>query len=99
MFMISGVAPDQLDGLCVGAIGEIEALEAVVGRGEADPGFGVARMQLDGLAEMPLGQAVTALAEVFLGDAQIVVGVRAQQLGLQRRRAAGPLGGERPSRW
>ena len=68
-----GRCPDDLDGLGIGAVGEIEALEPVVGRGEADPGFGVARMQLDRLAEMPFRQAVAALQEVFLAEAQIVI--------------------------
>jgi len=49
--------PDQSYGLLVGAVGEIEALQAVVGRGKVEPGFSVARMQFNGLAEMPLGQA------------------------------------------
>ena len=37
--------PDDGDGLLVGAVGEVEAAQPVVGGGEPDPGLGVARMQ------------------------------------------------------
>ena len=91
MLSTSGVAPISWMACVVGAVGEIEALEPVVGRGKPEPGFGVARMQLDGLAEMPLGQTVVALPEIILAEAEIVVGIVAEQLRRQRRRAAAGL--------
>ncbi len=48
---------DDADRLGIGAIGKIEAAQPVVGRGESDPGLGVARMFLDRAAEALLGES------------------------------------------
>ena len=66
MLRISGVGADDADGLGIGAVGEIEAAQAVVGGGKAEPGLGVARMRLDRVAEMLLGQAEIVGAVCFL---------------------------------
>ena len=63
--------------LLIGAVGEIEALQPVVGCGQAGPGLGVARRILYRLAEMLLGEPEAARPEVLFPDAEIVVGVGA----------------------
>ena len=51
---------DDADRLLVGAVGEVEALQLVIGRRQPEPGLGIARMRLDGAAEIALGEAVIA---------------------------------------
>src|SRR4029077_8398625 len=57
---------DQADGRRIGAVGEVEAAQPVVGRREPDPGAGVVRMLLHGGAEAPLGETEIVAAEIFL---------------------------------
>ena len=47
---------NQADHLRIGAVGEIEAAQPVVGGGEPDPGFGVVGVLLDGALEVVFGQ-------------------------------------------
>ena len=75
----------ELGGLRVGAIGEVEAFDVIVGRGEIEPGLGVVRMLLDGAAEVALGHAVIAAAEIGLAGRQIVGRIGAEQIALRRR--------------
>src|SRR6185312_15485029 len=70
---------DDADGFGIGAVGEIETAQPVVGCREAHPGFAVARTRLDGLAEVPLGQAEIVAAKIFLAKAEFVVGIVAEQ--------------------
>ena len=65
--------PDDLDRLLVGAVGELEPAQPVIGGREPDPGLGVARMLLDGTAEVALGETEIAGAEVLLAEAEVVV--------------------------
>lgn len=76
---------EKLDRLGVGAFGEIEAAQPVVGGGEPYPGLGILRMQFDGFAEMAFCQPIAALAEIFLSDAQIIVGIATDQIRLVGR--------------
>ena len=85
----SGGRARQTQHLGVGPVGEIEPLQPVIGRGEAEPGLGIARLRLGGTAEIALGQPIIAVAEEPLGHAEIVVGIAAQQrLGRPDRRPA-----------
>src|SRR5580704_13249577 len=52
-----GGRSDNADGLGVGAVGEIEAAQTVIGRGQAEPGFRVTRAQFSSMAEIFLGQS------------------------------------------
>ena len=85
LFMISGVSPMMADRLPIGAVGEIETLQPVVGRGKADPGFDVARMQLDRAAEMLLGEPEIGGAEVLLAETEIVVRISCRASAEWRR--------------
>ena len=68
---------NDADGLFVGAVGEIEAVQPVVGRREPDPGLGVARMFFRGAAKAFLGEAEIVAAEILLAELQVVLGVAA----------------------
>ena len=57
MLIISGVVADDAGRLGIGAVGEIETPQPVVGRRKPDPGFGIARMLLDRAAEVLFGEA------------------------------------------
>ena len=88
MLSISGVGPAIFDRLVVGAVGEIEAAQPVIGGGEPDPGFEIARMLLDGAAEVLFGQAEIGGAELLLAEAEIVVRDPCRAIPWERRRAA-----------
>ena len=84
----SGGGTGDLDRLVVGAVGEVEAAQPIVGCRQPDPGFEVARMQLDGAAEVALGEAEIGGAEVLLAEAEVVVRILAEQPlghGVERR--------------
>src|SRR5665213_2933680 len=84
-----GGRPDDADGLVIGAVGEIEAAQAVIGGGKAEPGLRVARMMFGGAAEILLRQAEIIGAVLLLAETEIVVGIAAEQTG---RRACAGLG-------
>jgi hypothetical protein len=92
-----GGRPDDADGLVIGAVGEIETAQAVIGGGKAEPGLRVARMVFGGTAEIFLRQAEIIGAVLFLAETEIVVGIAAEQtgrrpcagLGIGRRRGKG----------
>ena len=73
---------DDADGLRIGAVGQIEAVQPVVRRRQPDPGLGIVRMLLDGGAITFFGQAEIVAAEIFLAELQVVVGIIADQAGL-----------------
>src|SRR6476620_9956164 len=86
------------DRLTIGAVSKIKTPQAIIGRGKAEPGLGVARMRLDGTAEMFLGDAVVVRPIVLLAETQFVVWVAAEQAGRgwscaqwRRHRAGGGL--------
>ena len=79
MFRISVVRPEDADGLRIGAVGEIETAQAVVGGSQAEPGFRVARMHLGGVTEIFLGQPEIIGAVLLLAEAQGVVRIAAVQ--------------------
>ena len=77
---------DQADDLRIGAVGEIEAVQPVVGGGEPDPGFGVVGVLLDGALEVVFGHREIVAAEIFLAELDVVVGIVAEKAGLRQRR-------------
>ena len=87
----------MIERLLVGAVGEIVALQPVIGGGEPEPAFAVARQPFHRAAEMLLGEAVIALAIVPLAEAEIVARIAAEQRILDRQvgvdglRAAGDV--------
>ena len=74
--------PENAGGLFVGAVGEIEAAQAVVGGGKTQPGFRVVGMQLDRAPEMLLGETVIVGAILDLAAIEVVVGIAAEQARL-----------------
>src|SRR6185437_11947440 len=89
-----GGRPDDADGLGISTIGEIEAAQAVIGRGQTEPSFGVARAQLDGMTEVFLGQSEIIGAILLLAEIQGVIRIAAEQSGFvdwraKRRRLGG----------
>ena len=71
--------PDDGDGLVVGAVGEVEAAQPVIGGREPDPGLGVARMGLDGAAEIALGEPEIAGPGLLLAERQVVARIAAEE--------------------
>src|SRR5262249_29569119 len=82
-------------GLLISAIGEVEALQPVVRRGEPDPGLDVAWRGLDRAAEMLLGVAVIAGAVLLLADVDVALGIGADQRVERRGRSGQRKGGDR----
>ena len=76
----------------IGAVGEVEAAQPVVGGGEPDPGLGVARMAFDRAAEIALGEAEIAGPELLLAEREVVARIAAEQ-------ARHPAAARRSSRW
>src|SRR5665213_2597594 len=74
-----GGRPEDAGGLFIGAVGEIETAQAVIGSGQSEPGFRVARMQFGGAAEILFRQAEIIGAILFLAETQVVIGIAAKQ--------------------
>src|SRR5262245_1386262 len=70
-----GGRPRDLHGLVVGAVGELEPAQAIVGSGKPEPRLEVARMQLDGAAEVALGRCEIPRIEMLLAERELVLGV------------------------
>src|SRR6201999_3431387 len=88
-----GGRADDANGLRIGAVGEIKAVQPVVRSGEAHPGLGVVGMFLDRRAEALFGKAEIVAAEISLAELQVIVRIVAGMAGLRQwrdRLAAGP---------
>src|SRR5262245_26954401 len=70
---------DDADGLVVGAIGQLETAQLIIGRRQAHPGFGVLRARLDSAAEVTLGQPIVGGAIELLAGVEVVVRIAAQE--------------------
>ena len=57
-----GCRPDQTDGLRIGAVGEVEALQLVVARRQSDPGLDVLRALERG--DLSVEAAMARIAEI-----------------------------------
>src|SRR5262245_27745211 len=78
--------PEDRERLAVGTVGEIIALQAIVGGGKPEPGLAIARCLLDRTAEMLLGEAVVLLAIMPFAEDEVVVAIAAKQLIVHSRR-------------
>src|SRR6202030_2876286 len=61
-----GRRADEAQRRRISAVGEIETMQPVVGRGEPDPGAGVVRMLFHGSTEALFGETEIVAAEIFL---------------------------------
>ena len=57
--------PHKSDGVSIGAVGEVEASNPVIGCRQTDPGGRIFRGLFGGVAEVTFGETVMASVEVF----------------------------------